>query len=52
MSGREVAILASEELQAGNHTRQWNAQGFSSGVYYYRIQAGSYTETMKLILLK
>jgi hypothetical protein len=52
MSGREVASLASEELQAGNHTRQWNAQGFSSGVYYYRIQAGSYTETKKLILLK
>jgi Domain of unknown function (DUF362)/Secretion system C-terminal sorting domain len=52
MSGREVAILASEELLVGDHIRQWNAQGFSSGVYYYRIQAGSYTETKKLILLK
>ncbi|MDP2886152.1 MAG: FG-GAP-like repeat-containing protein [Ignavibacteria bacterium] len=50
--GREVATLVSEELSAGNHTRQWNATGMPSGVYLYRLQAGSYVQTRKLILLK
>ena len=50
--GREVATLVSEELMAGNHTRQWNAANMSSGVYFYRLQVGSFTETKKLILLR
>jgi hypothetical protein len=52
LGGREVATIVSEELSAGNHTRQWNAVGMPSGVYFYRIQAGSFTETKKLVLLK
>jgi hypothetical protein len=51
--GREVATLVSEEMLAGNHSRQWNAINIPSGVYFYRLQAGSsYNETKKLILLK
>lgn len=50
--GREVAMLLSEELAAGNYTQQWNASGFSNGVYYYRLQAGTYFQTKKLVLLK
>jgi hypothetical protein len=58
--GREVAILFSEELSAGNHSQQWNAAGLPSGVYFYRLQAhqtsggqaGTFTETKKLVLLK
>jgi photosystem II stability/assembly factor-like uncharacterized protein len=50
--GREVAIILNEELSAGNHTKQWNALGFPSGVYFYRLQAGSFSETKKLILLR
>jgi len=50
--GREVAIILSEELAAGNYTQQWNASGFSNGVYYYRLQAGTYFQTKKLVLLK
>ncbi len=52
-SGREVAQLASEEMIAGNYSRQWDATGFPSGVYFCRLQAGNATvETKKLTLLK
>jgi hypothetical protein len=52
MLGREVATIVSEEMQAGNYSQQWNAVNISSGVYFYRLQAGSFTETKKLIVLK
>ncbi len=50
--GREIAVLINNRQNAGIHTTQWNAQNFPSGVYFYRLQAGSFTETKKLILLK
>jgi len=50
--GREVVTLVSETLPAGNHLRQWNALNMPSGVYFYRLQAGSFTETSKLVLLR
>ena len=50
--GREVSTIVSGELQAGRYTRQWNATDISSGVYFYRLQAGAYSETKKLLLLK
>ena len=50
--GREVTTVVSATLPAGHHSRQWNAEQFSSGIYFYRIQAGSYCVTKKLILLK
>jgi hypothetical protein len=52
VSGREVATIVSEELPAGVYTRQWNAAGLASGVYFYRLHAGSFSETKKLILLR
>lgn len=50
--GREVSSLLAEELPAGTHSRQWNASEFPSGVYYYRLQARSFNETRKLVLLR
>jgi hypothetical protein len=50
--GREVATLISEELSAGNYSRQWNASKLPSGIYFYRLQAGSYAQSKKLVLLK
>jgi len=52
MIGQEVATLVNEELPAGNYRRQWNASNLSSGVYFYRLQSGSFMETKKLILLR
>ncbi len=51
--GREVADLVNEEKSAGNYSVQFNSSSrFSSGVYFYRMQAGSFTETKKLIMMK
>jgi dienelactone hydrolase len=50
--GRNVATLVSEEMPAGIYSRQWNAAGMSSGVYFYQLHAGKYIETKKLIVLK
>jgi hypothetical protein len=50
--GRRVATIISEELPAGNHSRQWNANNLASGIYFYRLQTGSFTETKKLLFLK
>lgn len=51
-NGQEVASIESNDLPAGNYTRQWDASGFPPGMYYYRLQAGTLVETKKLVLLK
>jgi hypothetical protein len=50
--GREVSTVVSEEMPPGNYSRLWNASGFASGVYFYRIQAGAYVETKRLVIMK
>jgi len=50
--GRKVETLIDEEKQAGQHQAVWDASGHSSGVYFYRIESGDYTDTRKMILLK
>jgi Iap family predicted aminopeptidase len=50
--GREMATIVSEELPANNYTRRWNANKMPSGIYYCRLQVGSFTETKKLVLLR
>jgi hypothetical protein len=51
--GKEVAELVNENKQAGNYSVLFSANsGYSSGVYFYRITAGEYSETKKLVLLK
>jgi len=51
--GREVATLINnEERNAGNYNVKWNASSFASGVYFYRLQAGNFVQTKKLVLLK
>ena len=50
--GREITTIVSEELSAGNYSRQWNASNLPSGVYFYRLQAGEFVQTKKLMILK
>jgi ligand-binding sensor domain-containing protein len=50
--GREVADIVSEEMSPGTYSRQWKAGNLSSGIYFYQLQAGLFTETRKLILLR
>ena len=49
----KVAMLVSEKQPAGKHTIEWNATGFASGVYYYRLQTeAGFAQNNKLMLLK
>jgi hypothetical protein len=52
MVGRVVAVLVDGERPAGTHRVVWDAAGYASGVYFYRLQAGGFIESKKLILLK
>ncbi|MBI4536162.1 MAG: T9SS type A sorting domain-containing protein [Ignavibacteriae bacterium] len=50
--GEEVASLVNEEKPAGEHAIMWIPQSLASGVYFYRLQSGSFVESRKLLLLK
>jgi len=50
--GREIATLINEEKPAGNYEVEFNAVNLPSGIYFYRIQAGSYINTKKMVLLR
>ena len=50
--GEEVVELINETKQAGNYEINFNASGLSSGIYFYKIQAGSFTQTKKMTILK
>jgi hypothetical protein len=50
--GNEVAALVDEYRDAGSYEVDWNASQLSSGIYFYKLLAGSFVETKKMILLK
>ena len=50
--GQQVAQLINSDIDAGYHEIQFNASNLASGVYFYRMQAGSYVETKKLCLVR
>ena len=50
--GQQVAQLVNGDMEAGYHQVQFEGNGLSSGVYFYRIQAGDFVETKRLLLLK
>jgi hypothetical protein len=50
--GRQVAVLVSEKLAAGRYSREWNPSNIPSGVYFCRLNAGSFSQTRKIILMK
>ncbi len=52
ITGRKVATLADGYFEAGDHSLTWNADHLASGTYFYRIKAGDYEETRRMVLLK
>ena len=50
--GEKVDVLVSEELSAGTYKYEWKAKDLTSGIYFYKLQTGSFVETKKMILLK
>lgn len=52
MLGREVYSLIDGQMTAGSYEAKWNASGFSSGVYYYSLQADGFNQTNRMVLVK
>jgi hypothetical protein len=50
--GEEVAILVNEEKPAGSYEVDFNGSELTSGIYFYKLQAGSFIETKKMVLMK
>lgn len=52
ITGKEVAELVNENMQAGSYNYDFDASGLASGVYFYRVTSGSYTNIKKMVLVK
>jgi parallel beta-helix repeat protein len=52
ITGKEIATLVNQKLSPGIYEITWDASGYSSGVYFYRIEVGEYSNTKKLVLIK
>ncbi len=50
--GEEVAVLLQGPLPAGKHQARWSANGLAGGIYFYRLQAGKFLMTKKLLLVR
>jgi hypothetical protein len=52
LTGQRVAMLVNTDQSAGTHTVRWDASQYASGVYMYRLTAGDFVETKKMLLIK
>jgi hypothetical protein len=52
LTGRKVATLVDKWQAAGNHSVNFDASGLAGGMYFYRIQAGDFLQTRKMLLVK
>jgi hypothetical protein len=52
MLGKELETLVNEQLAPGTYETNWNASNYPSGVYFYKLSAGDFSETRKMLLLK
>jgi len=50
--GRTVETLVNGQVSAGEHKPEWHAENYPSGVYFYKLTAGPYSKTMKMVLIK
>jgi hypothetical protein len=50
--GREIETLINEELNPGTYEIEWNAANYPSGVYFYSLTAGNFTQTKKMVIIK
>ncbi len=52
IGGRIVETIVNRELSAGTYKADWNASGFSSGVYFYKLESNGFTDTKKMMIIK
>jgi len=50
--GQEIATLVNRQQEAGSHTVRWDATAEPSGIYFYRLKAGDFLETKKMVVVK
>jgi hypothetical protein len=50
--GREIATLVNQPLQPGTYEVEWDATNYPSGVYFYKLTAGNFIDTEKMVLIK
>jgi hypothetical protein len=50
--GREVTVLVNEQLKPGTYKVSWNASKNPSGIYYYKLIAGDFSESKRMIIIK
>ena len=50
--GREVSVLVNQKREAGVYELKFDGLNLASGVYFYRLQAGSFVQTRRLLLLR
>lgn len=52
VTGSEIETIVNNNLTAGTYEADWNAENYPSGVYYYKLIAGNFTQTKKMVLIK
>jgi hypothetical protein len=52
ISGNKIATLVNEKKPAGDYEIEFNAANIPSGIYFYQLTAGKYSETRKMVFLK
>jgi len=52
VTGKEINTIVNENLSRGEYEYLWNANNLPSGIYFYRLETESYTQTRKMILVK
>jgi len=50
--GQRIETMINKEMEAGSYDINWNGKGVASGIYFYRIETGDFSETKKMLLLK
>ncbi|MBK8549516.1 MAG: T9SS type A sorting domain-containing protein [Ignavibacteria bacterium] len=50
--GREVVTLVNDKLDPGKYEVDWNGNNFSSGLYFYKMDANGFSDTKKMVLIK
>jgi hypothetical protein len=50
--GEEIETLVAKELSEGNYKYDWNAENFTSGIYFYELRTKGFVQTKKMLLVK